>query len=365
MTKIIHCADLHLVSEGGEKGYSLSVLDEIISIAGEIGADLLLIAGDLFNARRDADALRQDLKTRFRRLTDRTTAFFLAGNHDTGGSVSGLGNLDFGIPRENVIEFTGVPFVLRPFNADLELLFIPHRDDYGDYPKWEVPPKSARFRVAVAHATVPLMNFTGIDEEEGRTGTMDADLFTRWDVDYAAMGHIHSAREATVMKARISYPGSARVWRRDETGRRTVNVVELGSELRVSPRELASAGQYRHCEVPLGLDGNVEEGDMTREWGPNDWIDLRFSGLVEDEHEVRALEIRMMKEYSSRVRLLTLRRGDVAVLEGISSQAIAARFIEEWKKRDPGAGEEGAREVWLKAREIGLLKIKGELEARR
>ncbi|MBN2078404.1 MAG: metallophosphoesterase [Spirochaetes bacterium] len=365
MTKIIHCADLHLASGVGERDYSLSVLDEILSIVAETGADLLLIAGDLFNARNEADILRKDVAARFRRLPGETAIFFLAGNHDTGRSASGLGSLDLGLPREHVIEYTGEPCILHPFNADCELLFIPHREDYSDYPKWDLPPRGARYRVAVAHATVPRMNFTGIDEEEGRTGTMDADLFSRWDVDYAAMGHIHSAREAMVMKTRINYPGSARVWRRDETGPRVVTIVELGSGMTVTPREIASAGQYRRVDVPLGLSGEMGELEGASGWGTRDWVDLRLTGLVDDEHEVRSLEERIMRELGERVRLLTVGSDDVMVLDGISNQAIAGRFLEEWKAHEPAAGDAGARAIWLRAREIGLRRIKAELEARR
>lgn len=365
MTKIIHCADLHLASGAGERDYSLSVLDEVLSIVAETGADILLIAGDLFNARSEADALRKDVAERFRGLPEKTSVFFLAGNHDTGGSRSGLRSLDLGLPREHVIEHAGEPCILRPFNEDCELLFIPHREDYSDYPKWDLPPKGARFRVAVAHATVPRMNFTGIDEEEGRTGSMDADLFSRWDVDYAAMGHIHSAREATVMNTRIRYPGSARVWRRDETGPRLVAIVDLENGLKVTHRELASAGQYRRVEVPLGLSGETGVIEGSREWGGRDWVDLRLSGLVDDEHEVRSLEERIRREHGKRVRLLTLVSDDVMVLEGISNQAIAGRFLEEWKSREPADGDDGARAVWLRARELGLRMIRAELEARR
>ena len=108
--------------------------------------------------------------------------------------------------------------------------------------------------------------------------SLTPDLFQRAGADYAALGHIHSARtirlrstspDAPVQTSALvlSYPGSARVCRRGETGPRSANMIEVGENIRETQLVLKSAGQYREILLDVGLDGaipNIEH--LSREW---------------------------------------------------------------------------------------------------
>ncbi len=356
MMRILHCADLHLSAE--EADYCLGVLDEIVAMAASNRCGWLLFAGDLFDTYPDLEKLKGEFRKRMAGLPQGCRALVIAGNHD---------RLRMGAKRLSAVDLEPAAFVADgPFElfADeaLELVAIPFAPAHADYLEWNLPPRKAPLRIAVAHGSIAGMHYTGGDEEE-EPGVMDPDLFVRHGIRLAALGHIHASRTEVIEGVTFSYPGSARVWRRGESGARRVNLIEAGESLSLSALTLASAGQYRRVELPLNLDGSLPPlGPLVEEWGKADWVEIAASGVIEDERVLAASEAELKRRQGARVRRLELTREGVLTLEGIATQPVAKRFLERWKAREPSGGEE--RTVWLKARELALLKVKELLEAR-
>lgn len=362
MTTIIHCADLHITS-GEDREYSLSVLDEILDITDHKNAEYLLICGDLFDSFEDAVKMRAEFRSRIESISAHCQILFIPGNHeDLGKGNRQLSSLDLGALRRCYTK----PFELIPY-SDVEFLCIPHQADYRGYHEWDLAPKKAAFRIALAHGLVSGIDiYTGPESEEAvPVGTIDPDLFARFDVDYAAMGHIHSRLDEMYEQACISYPGSSKVWRRGETGTRGINLVKIDQTLQVDFLPLTSAGQYRPHSIPLTPDGNIEDIEtISADWGKYDWIDLNFSGIVEDENSVAELEMRLKSEWDGPVRKIDIDRTDVQPLPGIISQPIVEKFLQAWKEKEPDITDERAHTIWLKARQMGLEQIRNVLEAR-
>jgi exonuclease SbcD len=363
MTRMIHCADLHLTG-GEERQYSLSVLDEILTLTEHERADYLLICGDLFDSFDDAMNLRAEFRSRIEPISSRCQILYIPGNHEELGKGNrSLSSLDLGSLR---------PFYATPFAhvryPEIEFLCIPHQPAYRNYNEWPVPPKKAAFRIAMAHGLVSGMNiYAGPESEEAEpVGTIDPDLFTRFDIDYAAMGHIHSRRREKYGQTWISYPGSSRLWRRGEAGPRGVNLVRIDPTVQVDFHSLKGAGQYRPYHLPLTPAGTIDDLEtLIERWGENDWIDLYFSGIVEDENSVAELEKKLRSEQAERVRKIEIDRSDVQPLPGMISQPIVEKFLETWKEREPDITDERAYSVWLKARQIGLEQIKNVMESKK
>ena len=363
MTTIIHCADLHLTC-GDEREYSLSVLDEILTITDQERAEYLLICGDLFDSFDDALNLRAEFRNRIEPISSQCQILFVPGNHeDLGKGKRSLSNLDLGALRACY----AAPAELIPY-PEVEFLCIPHQADYRDYHEWSVAPKKAAFRIALAHGLVSGINiYAGPESEEAEpVGTIDPDVFNRFDVDYAAMGHIHSRRNERYGQAFISYPGSSRVWRRGEVGPRGVSLVKIDQSVQIDFHPLKAAGQYRQHHLPLTPDGTIEDLEtLIASWEEKDWIDLFFSGIVEDENSVAELEKKLRSEHAERVRRIEIDRADVQPLPGIISQPIVEKFLETWKEKEPDITDEKAYTIWLKARQMGLEQIKNVMEARK
>lgn len=374
MLRILHAADLHL-SES-DKEYGMAVLAELLETARRERADLLLFCGDLFNTFADAVNLRGD----FRRLLGSPPCEFLylPGNHEELqrgggalarldlGAVTILDALPFGLARR---EFRGVA---------VEILSVPHQDRYTGYGTWAVPPKQAPWRIAMAHGVVAGMAYRGPDEEKGGTA-IDPDLFLRYRADYAALGHIHGRRCQNVGTATLAYPGSARVWRRNESGPRGALLLELPASPGSAPLPepvflpLRAAGEYRQYALPLSLEGEPPDVEtLAKAWGSADYIELKFSGLVEDERQAAQAVDRIRAGYAARVRCLDIDRDGVSALPGIASQPIVRRFLEAWAHRMPRPGAPSASDpdadyaaehaVWIRARELALNVLKAGLE---
>ncbi len=353
---VLHCADLHLTADPAEKDYGLHVLQEIVGLVGRFRPTCVLFSGDVFDSFPDLERLAAEFRGAMADLGD-CLPVMIPGNHESLRiATHSLANREWG-----GIRFVHQGPVIIPVSAALELLVVPHRDSYADYLEWEVPAKVAHTRILVGHGMVAGVGFAGPDEEGA--GALDPDLFDRYEVDVAAMGHIHAPSEVVVGRTRVCYPGSARVWRRGESGPRGVWVIEIGDEPVLRRVALKSAGEYRAVDLPLPLDGSAPDmGEMAAGWGPRDWIDLRLSGVV-DRQDILAKTVRELKQgIEGSVRRLDVEAEGVLTMEGIAAQPLAQRFLESWKLREPE--DQAEREVWLRSREIGLTRIKQALEAR-
>lgn len=363
MIRIIHCADLHLSSK--EKVYSLNVLKEIVEQAVKKHANYLLFAGDTFDRFSELANLHKEFANALSPLAGICEIFFIAGNHEfLDRNKSKISAYELGIPAENIIDIDASPFRLISRDG-IEIIAIPHQKDYKGYTEWPVPEKKATLRIALAHAANEDLSFTGLFEEEDKAGVIDSDLFQRYHVDYAALGHIHTKSEKTIGRVIMAYPGSPRVWRKDECGPRYINMLECSDSIKLKQIEITTAGQFRRYSIDLDLDGmpKIEINKLAMEWDSCDWIWIDLQGLVEDVSVVDALSREYKHDHEKRVRKIDINTDSIVSCAGISSQEIAKKFLEIWEGAKPAQlGDELA--VWERAREIGLRKIKEHMEAR-
>ncbi len=364
MSSIIHLADLHL--SRSEQEYSLAVFDELLELCRRTDARLLLIAGDFFDSYPDAVALAPEVARRCAKLPDGCEVIAIPGNHEAlrsdGAAVDGrsLGCVTW---------LDTAPFSCgsRP-ELGLEIIAVPFQTEYAQYVSWEFPPPDGAPRIALMHGTLSGMWFSGLDESEDETAAIDADLFRRCGASYAALGHIHTARAEQLDGCYACYPGSARVWRRGETGPRTVQLLELtGGEIR--PREaitLEAAGRYHEIELPVGIhpDRAIDEIDLSR-FGPADYLDISLTGLVESQAESARITKALRRRLESRVRRLEIDTEQLEPLSGVGSLPLARRFLDHWHERLQRASSDEELRILLEARRIALGKIKQRVEDRR
>lgn len=365
MIKILHCADLHLSEK--EAAYGLAVLDEILGIVRDEAVDFLLIAGDLFDTFQDVESLRTRVRDALSAL-EQCEVLFIPGNHeDLRRGRGDLNAFDWGAVR--LLNEMPLAFLSRELRGlRVEFVGLGHRSSYDDYRDWPVPPKTADLRVALAHGLLAGQVYAGPDEEQGGAA-LDPDLFARLQVDYAALGHVHRGRLLPIGDCLFAYPGSARVWRSGEDGPHGVYLLEVdgGPLRRPEFRALASAGNFRRVELPLGLDGAADAAlqRIGGDWGANDWVEVVFTGIVEDENSVVRLEAELRAAWAGRLRRLDFERR-VEVLPDIAAHPVARRFLETWEARyaalAAGQNDADRRAVLLRAREVGLQNLKQALE---
>jgi DNA repair exonuclease SbcCD nuclease subunit len=352
-----------------EKDYSLAVLDEIIGICRRESCGALLLAGDIFDSWADVEALRGAFREAAEKLPPGCGVFFLPGNHEElragPGGPEALSRFDFGRARL----LSQKPFSLETLDDRTELLAVPFQRDYSSYRSWKVPPKGKALRILLAHGTVPGLAYTGPDEEDP-AGVLDADLFACLRADLVALGHLHGGFQTRLGDTLVAYPGSARVWREGEGGKRRVLLGETGSSpitLREIPLE--RAGEYRVVPVCAAPDGSLRLPPEAQDRGPAgfapaDWLSLEVSGLVEDERTLREALDRLRSGLEEKHRRVTVNTEKLSVLAGLSSHPLALQFIKKWEEEAARFGDEDP-ELYNLARIRGLGVIKEILESRK
>lgn len=321
--RFIHTADLHLSVEVRE--YALSVLAEIGSIAVREKAGAIVFAGDTFDSFPDAMQMRGDFAQWAGGLPAGMDVLVLPGNHEElGRGSNALGALSFG-PRVRLS--TGVPYELVTI-ADTEFMLFPFRTVYLDPSSLQVPPRTAPARVAVMHGTVAGMAYTGDNSEEDENAFIDPSMFARLNASYAALGHLHGARDTRDGATLIVYPGSARVWRKGERGARSVCLVETATHGATMRRiTLTSAGEYREYRCAVALDGSTADiGGIAATWSSADMVTIVLTGIVDDENAVVALANSIRSAYAGTVRSLEV-RSEVEPVAGIAAHPAAAKFL--------------------------------------
>lgn len=363
MIKILHTADLHLKG-GDEQGYCFAVLDAVIALAKAEKPAYLLIAGDLFDSFDDFKELRAGAAARFKELKGVCEIIYIPGNHENLRRTGPLEGFDLG----DVKKFTALPYGLYR-GEGVEFVCVPHAESYGGYRDWVLPPKDpACARVLVMHGLNSRI-YTGPEEEaEGKAGVIDDGLFARFGIDYAALGHVHGARQERFGNTLAAYPGSPRVWRGStrEAGPRGVYLVDVGpGSARAEFAAIPEAGQYRRYEISLGVDGAPAPADLERlrlECGPKDFLSVGVSGTVDSDQKAIEAEKQLEAEFSPKVRRYETRPRDIEVIENISGNQLAAEFLAELGTMKPLPGTPDEKK-WLYARRFGCEAIAARLKA--
>jgi DNA repair exonuclease SbcCD nuclease subunit len=358
--RAVFCADLHLAEK--EKDYSFGVLREVTALCGGEGCDYLLLGGDIFNSRPDAESLRGAFAGILEDLPPECTVYYLPGNHEElykPANAAPFENLSFG--RAEVL--FGRPYSVKSLGAGAELLALPFQRDYSDYRSWPLPPGEKELRIVMAHGTVPGISYTGPGEEDP-AGVLDPDIFSCFNAGLALLGHIHGSVRRQMGETLVAYPGSARVWREAESGARQVFLIDTKAKpFSMETLKLKSAGEYRSTAVYAAPDGELRISGKMETWSAEDWICLEVSGFVEDERKaLENLEI-LKGALEKKFRRVTL-TNRISVLAGISNHPLALAFLKKWETlAASSSGPE--RDIYNLARLKGLEVLKDILENRR
>jgi exonuclease SbcD len=262
--KILHTADLHLRREGDERWEALKTL---IAVGKSEKADLLVIAGDLFDKGIDAEKLRPEIRRVF--SSTGLTIVILPGNHDKDSYREGTFFGDDAVlltDADRPFEHGGVCFWGLPFvPGDRERVLARLHELAG-----KLAPD--RVNVLVYHGELIDASFPRADfGDEGTDRYMPCRLswFADLGLSYVLAGHFHSNFDIMTFgkDAFFVYPGSPVSITKKETGRRRVDLIEVGKP----PAELA-------LDTPHYVDELVV-CDPFSDKSPVDLVGERLAGL--------------------------------------------------------------------------------------
>jgi len=218
---IIHSSDLHI---DGKSSDAFHPLCKVLDVAKRESADLVLLAGDIFDHNR----LKLEQIDAVARLLDDAAlpVVILPGNHDclSVDSVYRRGGLA-DVPSVHVLGVSSEEsYVLA--GHDLEVWGRP-RLDYHDYSPLRHPrPRTTRWQIATAHG-----HWVRDDRDRHRSWLIHSEEIAATAADYVALGHWPSPGPAGDGAVLAYYSGSPDL-------AQTVNVVRLsesGVEVRRAP----------------------------------------------------------------------------------------------------------------------------------
>lgn len=252
MIKFLHAADLHLDSPfsalppekaAARRREQRELLDELVTLCDQEGCDLLLLAGDLF----DAEAARRDTwESLTRSLRNCHARVFIApGNHDFCASGSPYCE-DW---PENVHIFRNpfpTPVMVDELNAVVwGAAFTSSISD----------PLLEGFRVEDPDRLNLMVLHGDVDSPSSLYNPVTAEQIAESGLDYLALGHIHAASGArSTGKTVYAWPGCAMGRGFDELGEKGVYLGTLsknGCELTFRP---LPGRRYEILRVEAGDD---------------------------------------------------------------------------------------------------------------
>ncbi|WP_018227598.1 metallophosphoesterase family protein [Methyloversatilis universalis] len=212
MLKILHTADWQIGKQYGQfepdeavllAEARIAVVERLAALATEQQVDLVLVAGDVFDAQGIAD------KTVLR-LFNATRGFagpwvMLPGNHDAALSESVWSRAQrlAAVPDHVHLCLRPEPLHFEGLNAVLLPAPLTQRHTYADLTEWfaaaDTPPGA--FRIGLAHGAVQGVLAEGIDS----ANPIAADRAAQARLDYLALGDWHGCRQ---IDARCWYSGT-------------------------------------------------------------------------------------------------------------------------------------------------------------
>ncbi len=223
MAVLVHSSDIH-VDDAGADGYHSGNrgLRGVLRTAADVGADLVLLAGDTFDNPRVSDAVLRETAALLEGAG--RPVVMLPGNHDPllERCIFRRAGLDamahvriFGIDAEDVMAFAAL---------GLEISGKPHRSFENMVPFHPPRPRRARFHVVMAHGHyVPPQDWA---DQAHRSWLISDAALAETGADYIALGHWDRATQAGDGRVAAYYSGSPKL-----AG--TVNVVRLGQQMEV------------------------------------------------------------------------------------------------------------------------------------
>jgi DNA repair exonuclease SbcCD nuclease subunit len=245
--KILHTADIHLLEYDDERW---EVLKNLIELGKQHKIDIFTICGDLF----DKDFNAENLRPHIRQLFSNTgfKILIIPGNHDKDSYSSGM---YFG---DDAIILNNTPF---EESSDVRILGIPFEPVGGEELLAKIRALTKlltddRRNILLCHgelldAYASNISRTDFGEEgEGRYMPFRLSYFEGLNIDYVLAGHFHTSFDIRQLPNGkfFVYSGSPVSITKRETGRRKVNLFEVGGP----PAEyLLDTPHYEEVRVEL------------------------------------------------------------------------------------------------------------------
>lgn len=211
--KILHTADLHLNARE-----DLKTLQVLVDTARLENCGMILVCGDLFDSGNSYLSVEQSIPAVLDSFDGEI--LILPGNHDA----------DFlsrrkGFSSNSRVLRSEEPFILEE-RPDFQIVAVPYRDGFGMKDAGDTGADPDR-SILMAHGNYYANEFFYESDSKKYFPIFEDDLRDRFA--YAALGHYHRRIELRLGRTQLVNPGSPRVTRDSDTGKRAASVLDTAT----------------------------------------------------------------------------------------------------------------------------------------
>ena len=203
--RLLHTSDVHLGPETAETRDAWEAFEQLIELANREAADVLLVAGDLFESSRVPDTSLRRIERLLREVPSRV--IILPGNHDAldRDSVYHRWPVEEAIPRVTVLRNPSGDLLrdVAPGLAVWGRATIEHSPNYRPLQGVQPRPADALYYVIVAHGHV---TYPGAVERQ--SSLISPEELVSVASDYVALGHTHLYAPIPVEGVQAWYSGA-------------------------------------------------------------------------------------------------------------------------------------------------------------
>ncbi len=361
--RFVHTADVHLGRSSRAFGTAASkhrqrlmqAFERCLTCCRDYEAQLLIVAGDLFDSPRPPERTAQRVRSLLSDLVSQSqmvATVLIPGTHDPIAPGS--------LYERWLAE--GLPDGVHLLSAEQPTLEVPGLDvaiHFAEDAKMFQPNAQVPLNIGLLHGSVQIPGF--VDED---TVIVTADQIADCGMNYLALGHWHSFRDDSQQDVVALYPGSPEIVGLDQAEQGQVLVVDLDDEGRCTWEQVATGTlQSRRQDLDLADFANLEELIQSiLELADADAIlDTRLVGIAPEQMVVdhdRILE--RVEEQFFRIRLTDESHADWDETGPEPSGLVAGRFRGLMKERFAAAETDEQRQVVGQARSLGLALLAGK-----
>lgn len=255
--KVIHTADLHLDSKlnanldrehaANRRGELLNSFRRLVAIADNEGISAILISGDLFDTNR-ISATAKDVVIGEITSHPNIVFIYLKGNHDS----------------DNFINDENAPKNLKRFGDEWTTIKLSDKVyvtgeeciSYGSYHSLVLD--ASRINIVMLHG----QESAAVSKD--KADIINIDALANKGIDYLALGHIHSYKEARLDGRGVyCYPGCLEGRGFDECGEKGFVILDIDEEKSTINREFVPFAQRRLWLVDTDISDCQNAVDIT------------------------------------------------------------------------------------------------------
>ena len=356
--KILHSADLHLDSpfEGLPEGKAATrrgeqrrLLSRLADVAAEERMDMVLISGDLLDSANTYFETGEELVSALGAIA--APVFIAPGNHDFYCARSPYARLKLPdnvyLFRDNAITAYDLPGLgVRVFGAAFtDSRSRPLLEGFSAERKPGITNIMCIHGEVGAGADSP---YNPISEEQ----------LSRSGMDYVALGHVHKA--SGLLRAGqtwYSWPGCPEGRGFDETGEKTVNIIELGDGDCVLRTRTIASRKYEVLKVDVtGIDPLLAVHTQLPDDTVSDIYRVILTGETEQTPDVNRLSA-SLDELFFELQLRDETRLRRSVWDSAGEDTLRGVFLSKLKARHAAAKDEAEKKTIEQAARWGLAAL--------